>query len=298
MPRKLESEGEQLGAVIDELEREHGIRETSGWETGFAGLSGALDGIHPGLTLIVGAPGCGKTSFARQLLDQIARHNRVPAIFFTFAESRKELRIKTLARLSEIDANEIRRGSAYLLHWYGVPKPHHADPQALAPSWEKVRQVAEDAKPWLEFIYLVECHGGTDLSEIAGMVRQARAETGAQSLSIVVDDCQRLSAGGRALDERAQGAAEELQQAAADLSIPIIAVWPDLRASEGRSPAVWTERFPSADVIMVLEAEGQPAAAASQASQHVSLHLVKNRRGERGKLAFLFQPAFAKFTET
>jgi hypothetical protein len=59
MARNLESEGEQLGAVIDELEREHAIRETSGWETGFAGLSRALDGIQWGLTLLVGSPACG-----------------------------------------------------------------------------------------------------------------------------------------------------------------------------------------------------------------------------------------------
>ena len=62
-------------------------------------MSRALDGILPGLYLLIGPPACGKTSLAKQLVDQVAMHNSVPAIFFTFAERRKELGIKTLARL-------------------------------------------------------------------------------------------------------------------------------------------------------------------------------------------------------
>ena len=61
-----------------------------------------------------------------RLRQTTARSNRHaqpwPGIFFSFAETKKELRIKTLARLSGLDNREIRRGSAYLLHWYGVPQ--------------------------------------------------------------------------------------------------------------------------------------------------------------------------------
>ena len=85
--------------------------------TGFSHLSRILDGILPGLYLLIGPPGVGKTSFAKQLLDQVAKHNTVPGVFFTFAERKKELRIKTLARLSGLENREIRRGGAYLLHW-------------------------------------------------------------------------------------------------------------------------------------------------------------------------------------
>src|SRR2546425_180364 len=85
----------------------------------------SMAGYLPGLYLLIGPPACGKTSLAKQLLDQVALDNNVPGVFFTLAETSKELRIKTLSRLSGLESREIRRGSAYLLHWYGVPKAHY-----------------------------------------------------------------------------------------------------------------------------------------------------------------------------
>ena len=118
----LRSEGADLDAVLDELQREQQVKEISGGDSGFANLNRALDGILPGLYLLIGPPGVGKTCFVKQLLDQVAERNHAPTIFFSFAESKTELRIRTLARLSGLDNREIRRGSAYLLHWYGVPR--------------------------------------------------------------------------------------------------------------------------------------------------------------------------------
>jgi replicative DNA helicase len=108
----LRSEGEELQGLLDELQREHDIKEISGWDTGFANLNRALDGFLPGLYLLIGPPACGKTSFAKQLFDQVVMQNSMPGIFFSFAERKKELRIKTLARLSAVENRDIRRGSA------------------------------------------------------------------------------------------------------------------------------------------------------------------------------------------
>jgi replicative DNA helicase len=87
----LISEGEALDEFLDELQQEHEIKEIAGWDSGFANLNRALDGIFPGLYLLIGPPGCGKTSFAKQLLDQVAMRNDAAAIFFSFTESKKEL---------------------------------------------------------------------------------------------------------------------------------------------------------------------------------------------------------------
>ena len=90
----IESEGAALDAVLGELQSEHAVKEISGWETGFANLSRALDGMRPGLYLFIGPPASGKTAFAKQLLDQTAMHSRVTGMYFSFAETKKELRIK------------------------------------------------------------------------------------------------------------------------------------------------------------------------------------------------------------
>ncbi|HEX9274645.1 MAG TPA: DnaB-like helicase C-terminal domain-containing protein [Candidatus Binatia bacterium] len=293
----FQSEGEQLESFLDELQREQQIKEIAGWETGFSHLSQALDGILPGLYLLIGPPACGKTSFAIQLLDQVAKHNTVPGVFFSFAERKKELRIKTLARLSGIENKEIRRGSAYLLHWYGVPKAQHTELERLPPSWDKLKKSAEEAKTWLDLIYLIECGRDIDLRRIEDQIREVESIKGTDRVMVVIDDCQRLGNIEQKLTDRVALVVDELQRAAVSLQIPILAVCPDLLEDRSSLPQMWSDRAPSADVILVMEIDLERTKKLTEPNRALTLHIIKNRGGERGKLAFEFVPAFSKFTE-
>jgi replicative DNA helicase len=288
----LRSEGAMLAETLDALDRQSRVKEISGWETGFANLSRALDGILPGLYLLVGTPGCGKTSFAKQLLDQIAQHNDQPTIFFSFSESLSELRIKTLARLSGMENREIRRGSAYLMHWYGVPKAHHASAAELAPSWEKVRRTAEDAKSWLDQVYLVECERSKTLQDIESQIRQLDVAP-----FVVIDDCQRLDDKTQSIETRMPIVIEQLQEFAVNIKLPLLAIWPDVSADGPIPPQAWSDKVASADVIMVMEKDLARTKQLTEPTHSITLHIVKNRGGERGKLAFDFSPAFCRFAE-
>jgi len=293
----FQSEGEQLESFLDELQKEQQIKEIAGWETGFPNLSRALDGIRPGLYLLIGPPACGKTSFAKQLLDQVARQNAVPGVFFSFAECKKELRIKTLARLSGIENKEIRRGSVYLLHWYGMPKAQHTELERLPPSWDKLKKSAEEAKSWLDLIYLSECERDIDLRRIEDQIREVESTNGMDRVMVVIDDCQRLGNIEQKLTDRVVLLVDELQRAAVSLQIPILAVCPDLREDRSSVPHIWSDRAPSADVILVMEIDLERTKKLIEPNQALTLHIIKNRGGERGKLTFEFVPAFSKFTE-
>ena len=292
-----QSEGAELEALLDEFQREHAVKEISGWETGFPNLSRALDGILPGLYWLIGPPAYGKTSLAKQLLDQVAMHNGVSGIFFTFAEHKKELGIKTLARLSQIESREIRRGSAYLLHWYGVPKAHTADAERLAPSWEKIRELAQEAKPWLDLVYIVECSRGTNLAQIEAHIRAVQTISPTNQVFGVIDDCQRLGPMDQSLNGRLPILAERLHETAVNLNIPILATWPDLAEDRGNLPQIWSERVPSANAILVLSIDLERCKKVGESYQAVTLHILTNSAGEKGKLAYDFLPAFAKFVE-
>ena len=294
---QFQSEGEQLESFLDELQREQQIKEIAGWETGFSHLSRALDGILPGLYLLIGPPACGKTSFAIQLLDQVAKHNTVPGVFFSFAERKKELRIKTLARLSGIENKEIRRGSAYLLHWYGVPKAQHTEIERLPPSWDKLKKSAEEAKTWMDLIYLIECGRDIDLRRIEDQIREVERLKDTDRVMVVIDDCQRLGNIEQKLTDRVAPVVDELQRAAMTLRIPILAICPDLREDRMTLPQMWSDRAPSADVILVMEIDLERTKKLIEPNQALTLHIIKNRGGEKGKLAFEFVPAFSKFTE-
>jgi len=293
----LQSEGEQLESFLDELQREQQIKDIAGWETGFPDLSRALDGILPGLYLLIGPPACGKTSFVKQLLDQVARYNEVPGVFFSFTERKKELRIKTLARLSGIENREIRRGSAYLLHWYGVPKAQHTELERLPPSWDKLKKSAEEAKTWLDLIFLIECGRDIDLRRIEDQIREVESIKGTDRVMVVIDDCQRLGNTQQKPTDRVAIVVDELQRTALSLAIPILAVWPDLREDRSSLSQIWSDTAPSADVILVMEIDLERTKKLTEPNQAITLNIVKNRGGEKGKLAFEFIPAFSKFAE-
>jgi replicative DNA helicase len=293
----LQSEGALLDEILAELQQQHQVKEIAGWETGFANLSRALDGILPGLYLLIGPPACGKTALAKQMLDQVAMHNRAPGIFFTFAESKKELRIRTLARLSGLENRAIRRGSAYLLHWYGVPKAHYKESDQLPPSWEKLKRSAEESKSWLELTYLVECGREFNQEQIEERIKELRTLRGSEQVLAVVDDCQRLGNREQPPRDRLALITERLQGVAVSLKIPILAVWPDLGEQPDTAPQAWAERVPDADVILVVEKDRERTKKLTEPNEAITLHIVKNRGGERGKLALDFYPALAKFVE-
>jgi replicative DNA helicase len=294
----LLSEGEELKSFLAGLERENEIKEIAGLESGFSALSRALNGIFPGLYLLIGRPSCGKSAFAKQMCDQVAQRNAVPAIFYTFGETKKELRIRTLARLSGLENREIRRGSSFLLHWYGVPKRRGTDPERMAPSWEKLKGAAEEAKSWLDLLYLFEGNERPNLRKIEEQVQRVKEIKRSEQVMVVIDDGQRLGSSDRPFDERLPLVTEMLQGLAVNLQVPILATWPDLeREGSGSEPQAWAERVAGADVIMVLEDDAERTKKSTEPTRAINLHIVKNRGGERGKLYFDFFPSLAKFTQ-
>jgi replicative DNA helicase len=291
------SEGEALDGFLDQLQQAREIKEISGWDSGFANLNGALDGILPGVYFLIGPPACGKTSFAKQLLDQVALRNDTIGLFLSFNESKKELRIKTLARLSGIENREIRRGSAYLLHWYGTPRLAGQQAEQLSPSWEKVKRCAEEARAWLDSIFLLECGPRTTVEELEAQAREIMRTKNKENLVIVIDDCQRLVPEERSLQVRLLFLTEQLAALARNMNATLLAIWPDLSENGRTAPQAWAEKALGADVVMVLEQNPERTDKLSDSAQLMNLYVVKNRAGERGTIAFEFQPAFARFSE-
>src|SRR5215475_4142645 len=72
-------------------------------------------------------------------------------------------------------------------------------------------------------------------------------------MMVVMDDCQSLGNAEQKLTDRVAPVVDELQRAALSLQIPIMAVCPDLREDRRSLPQAWSDRAPSADVIMVME---------------------------------------------
>jgi replicative DNA helicase len=289
------SEAEELDSFLAELESSRAVKEIAGWETGFASLSRALNGVSPGLYLLIGPTACGKSAFAKQLIDQMARQNSVPALFFTFSEKKNDLRIRTLARLSGLETRDIRRGAGYLLHAYGAPKRRSDDPDELPASWEKLRSTAERAKDWLGLIYLFECDERATVNDFERLVTEVRELKKSQNIIVAIDDCQRLGDIGAGLDTRLPPVVERLQALAMKLDVPIFATSPDLEPAQ--APQRWAEKIAGADVILAMREDAERSKQLSEPNRAIALHIVKNRGGEKTNLHFAFSPGLSQFTE-
>lgn len=287
-----------MDSFIARLESVHEVKEIAGWEIGFPKLSAALNGISPGLYLLIGPPGCGKTAFATQLLDQVAQRNSVPALFFAFAEKKADLRTRTLARLSGLESRDIRRGAGYLLHTYGVPKHQTTEHAQMAPGWEKLQRAAEEAKGWLDRLYLFECDHRTTLRDIEERTRAVVKIKGSARACVVIDDAQRIGERGVSVEARLPLVAEQLEELAMKLDSPLLATWPALAASASikTAPEEWAERV-GGGTIIVMEEDAERTRRFTEPKRAVRLHIVKNRGGEKATINFDFSPGLSKFTE-
>jgi replicative DNA helicase len=289
-PRPL-SEADDWRTFLAELERGDEVREIAGWTTGFSALDRLLNGLGPGLYFLVGAPAVGKTNLAKQLCDQVVASNPMRGLFFSFNESKADLRLRTLARLSGIECHELRRGKAFLLHRYGVPKPRSEEVEALPPSWQKVERAAEAARGWLAGLFLYECGRESGIEEIRTAVASVADE---RSLFVVIDDSHRLAPAGEPPERRLQLVGESLQALAREARVAALAVWPALQAEPADA---WREKSAEADCVMVLEEDSERRDSAAEFKRAVKLSVVKNRRGETGIVRLDHAPSLATFLE-
>jgi hypothetical protein len=167
----------------------------------------------------------------------------------------------------------------------------------LPPSWDKLQCAADEARSWLDWIYLIECPPQTTVQDIEAQIGAVRSLAKCERIFLVVDDCHRLGSKDQPLSIRLPVVVEQLQQTATKIRAPLFAVWPDLGESGQTEPPVWSEKVASADVILVIEADRERTRKIIEPNQAITLYIVKNRGGENGKLAFDFAPPFCRFAE-
>ena len=289
------SEAEELDSLLDELSGDQSVQEIAGWRSGFGGLDQLLSGILPGFSLLIGPPSCGKTTFVRQLCDQVAMLNAVSVVFCALGERKRDLRVRTLARLSGLENREIRKGRSFVLHSYGVPKASAGETD-LPPSWRKLEVGASEARSWLSRIYLFEGSDKAGLSEIREYLAGVMQRASAARIFVVIDDAHRLEAREPDFHNRLLLIADQLHGLCQETELSILAVWPDFEA-QSSNVWEWGEKVPGASVVMVMANDPERSKKLTEPNRAINLHIVKNREGERATLAFDFQPAFSRFTE-
>lgn len=107
------STGDEIAARF-EIELKKRIKNKGklpGKASGFAGLDNLTYGYQPGLHVIAGRPGKGKTAFGLQLAFTVAQRDRIPVGMLSLEMSEWELWLRLMSNLCEIDGGNIQCGN-------------------------------------------------------------------------------------------------------------------------------------------------------------------------------------------
>lgn len=291
------TEGEELDAYFADLEaRQSPAHDFQGLDTGFSHLNRVINGLSPGLIVLGAMPSTGKTTLAKQIADQVVEaHTDAACLFVSLEQSKEELRIKTLSRLSGVENRDLQRG--------------RLNPQEAA--WEKVVEAKEEFAQWAGRFQTLEGDRLTTVERIRLAALQLRQKTQAARLFVVVDYLQILPTEEDFGDARQKVnfVTSELRRLGRDLDAPVLAISSINRASYDKTRGsldVFKESGDvefSADVALVLVADKDKGKGESNYRgvmrkwERVYCEVVKNRNGERSRIELEFYPAVSRFRE-
>ncbi len=269
------AEADLVDAFIQDL-----THPSPGYQSGFGHLDLVIGGLRPGVFVIAAAPSAGKTTFIKQMADQVAECNDgVPVLFFSYEQSASELRRKTLARLSKIDNQRIREG-----------KVQEGD---LAVAVEYIRRFGRRLK-------VIEA----DVRHNVGMIRliaQREKHQAGKSPVIFIDYLQIMPAADLKMkDKRAEvdSLVSELRRLARDIDVPVIVIssmsraYYDQAKVEGFKESGGIEYGADLAAIMSVQAE-----TPDRTERSIDLVILKNRNGGRRIVELNYKMKFDTFAD-
>ncbi len=279
-----------LGAIVADAQARAERRAATGstimgLPTGFRRLDELLNGLEPGLLILAGRPGMGKTTLANLIAANVAATG-VPVLYVSYENSRDNLILKHLCRLSGIAETQVRRGLA--------------DPVVLGVQAQSFGKEAAT-------LYYTEATAGTTVEAIKGLGLQLRRRHNSDTVLVVVDYLQKMAptAGFDGLRENVGAIAAQLRDLSRELNAPVLALASLNRAGygeEGKTPNMANLKESGdieygADVVMLLS-EGKADGPPMGTGKPVTLRIAKNRGGEAGAdVALVFRPSTGDFRE-
>jgi replicative DNA helicase len=265
---------------IDERYGASGIHE-SGLPTGYLDLDEITAGLQNSELIIVAArPSVGKTSFALNLIRNIAVDQRQPSLFVSLEQSRIELAERLLCCQARVDSHKLRKG------------------RLAGEDMERLIQAGGELRGAKLFIDDSPAQG---MLHIAANARRLQLR---HNLKIVVIDYLQLIEPENRRDPRQEQVAQisrRLKFLARELKIPVVALAQVNRSSEDRQdhrPRLADLRESGAieadaDVVMMLHRPDR-----YEPGQHegvTEVIIAKQRNGPTGEVTLTYLKQFMRF---
>jgi len=259
----------------------------SGLVTDFPSLDDITSGLQKGDLMIIAArPSMGKTAFALNLVQNIAKHHTVA--IFSLEMPARQLVDRLLASQAYIESNKLRDSH-----------------RLTASEWTKLDLACSRVKRLKLFI---DDTPGLKLADLIWKSRRLKKNEGVDA--IFIDYLQLLTVGKKYSQNRQNEVSlisRSLKQLARELDIPIIALSQLSRGVEMREnkrPMMSDIRESGAieqdaDIITFLYRPGyyNKDEIADPRKQLAELNIAKHRNGSLGTIKFMFDPSISLFSD-
>lgn len=270
-------------------------REAPSISTGFALLDAEINGgLYPGLHVLGGPTGLGKTAIALQMADRAAAQ-RVPVLYVSLEMGRYELVCRSLARIGH-EKGPAAYTFAELIN--GDASDGHLD--------ELTRRYLDEVG---KDLFMLEGNFGLTVEKIRDRVEEIHAQVGRYPL-VIVDYLQAIEHEDPRLSDKQKidHAVLSLKRMSRDLFCPVMVLSSFNRESTKRSKGA-LESFKesggieyTADTVIAMgkpeQDESMLLANEAPGQRLVILEVLKNRRGQTGRRIKLnYHPAQNHFQE-
>ena len=210
--------------LLDKIRSEMGINKMTGTPTGFTELDELTSGLQPGsLNIVAARPGIGKTSFAMNIVENIAMNpeNHRPALVFSLEMPAQQILMRMLCTFGRVSLKELSEGRVLTEQWHDMI--------------QKLSLLIEQAEGRKIHKLYIDDSGDITPLELRSRARRLAAEYG--GLSVIMVDYIQLMKGQTRMENRSLEVGEisrSLKLLAKELNIPIIALSQLNREVEGR----------------------------------------------------------------
>lgn len=271
---KEESLKEQIIDTLDMIEKNMKNKNDYSLYTGMLDLDQLTCGLHNEELTIIGArPGMGKTTFALQIADYIAK-KKIPVMFISLEMSEEQIITKLIAKETRINSTKMRLGTL-------------TDQEAVK-VYEAGAELEE--KP----LYIT-----SNLRTIQQIEVEARKLKNKKNIGLIIIDYIQLIKSSQKFNLREQEVADitrTLKLLTLELKIPIIGLCQLNRNATRQEPMLSDLRESGAieqdadNVIFIYQEEETDAAAPV-----VTIKLAKQRAGSTGKVNMIFRKVYSEF---
>lgn len=174
-------------------------------------LNVAISGFRKGfMYAIAGAPRRGKTTFTLELATRVATLNKIPVLFFTYEQTKKNLTYRLLAKESRLNPDTLQRKK--------IRSDMISDAKFMG-GWKKMQD-------YMDYFYIIEATKEDTVDRIRSYAYNAMQDFNTENIMIFVDYIQKMPLSRNYMDEKfkVEEISTELKGLCIELNNPIMTI--------------------------------------------------------------------------